>query len=293
MLWTVECYLAKYMIQDGEIIINKPSQNGGKMPKVLLKVYSAFPFDLIRDVVTIDEDKVSVTVNDFFNTKRISSVLLEDISHVDVTSGVFTATVHIVDSTNPRAPIEIYAPNLSVKDAIKVRNLVQGLIAIRKHGVKLDSGNSEYLKEIEKLGTTEDLKFVSELVKMDTKITHYYGDFVRILFITAAIIMLLTLPFYHLLIPFPPTISILAILGIAFLAGSMSPKFFVVAMIESVVSIGLFILFENTALNYFISGANQQFAVINQTLALLFLISIYYSIKTIRGFLIRKKDEQL
>ena len=261
------------------------------MSDVLLKISAIFPFDFFPDSVTIDSDKVNVICRNLFGMQDISSVLVENISHVDVSTGVFTCTLHIIDSSNYRNPIDIVAHNLRHSDALRARKLIQGLITARKHNLNLpDPGSPDYLRECEKLGEESSENTFGSILESQEKIPHYYGDIVRILFFIAGVVMLFSLPFFYSLLAVPVNVSILVILGMAFLAGIISPRHFPVAAVESFISIILFLFFENTAMNYFISGENIIYAILNQILAIIFFIAIYYSIKTVRGFLYRKNN---
>ncbi|OGE17404.1 hypothetical protein A3F00_00955 [Candidatus Daviesbacteria bacterium RIFCSPHIGHO2_12_FULL_37_11] len=260
------------------------------MSNVLLKISAIFPFDLFPDTVTIDSDKVSVICKNIFGMQDISSVLIENISHVDVSTGILTCTLHIIDSSNYRNPIDIIAHNLHHSDALKARKLIQGLIAARKHNIPLPGPNSpEYLSEAEKLGEERNGSILDNILETQEKIPHYYGDIIRILFFIAGIIMLFSLPFFYNLLTVPVSFSTLVILGMVFLAGIISPRHFSVALAESIISIIFFLLFENTAMNYFMLGGYTAYAILNQILAIIFFIAVYYSIKTVRGFLHRKK----
>lgn len=119
---------------------------------------------------------------------------------------------------------------------------------------------------------------------------HYYGDVVRFLFILAAVIMSVALPFLNTNLPVPVIFSILAILCIGALAGFTNPVLKSTAIINSGVStIGL-IVFEYYAVRAYItvSFINLMF-VVNQILALIFLFAFYYSIKTLRAMLLNKQ----
>jgi len=54
-------------------------------------------------------------------------------------TGVFSATLEIVDSSNLRFPITYSIRHLKIKDALLARKLIQGLIAAKREGVDLSS----------------------------------------------------------------------------------------------------------------------------------------------------------
>ncbi len=122
------------------------------------------------------------------------------------------------------------------------------------------------------------------------EIPHYHGDVVRILLIIAGLIMLVSLPFFKDLISMPLILSVVAILAIGLLAGLTNPKVIWVIAFDSIASIVGFLVFEYIALKYF--NEHIFFALVNQILAVIFFIAIYYSTKTLRGFILRQRDNK-
>lgn len=128
--------------------------------------------------------------------------------------------------------------------------------------------------------------------KIEKKISlHYYGDMVRALFMIAAIVMLITLPFVKELLPVPLPISILAILFLGIFAAVTNPIQMWTITANVIVSIVAFLVFE-----YFSIDAFNKFSIesllfwVNQTLSVIFLFAIYYSTKTVRGMFLMKKS---
>lgn len=128
-------------------------------------------------------------------------------------------------------------------------------------------------------------------VKEEKSITrHYYGDVVRFLFIVAAIIMLVTLPFLNRNLPIPLFGSILAILAFGTFAGFTNPVQKNTAIINACVSIVALIIFEYyAAQTYFEFSYGNLMFIVNQILAIIFLFALYYSTKTLRAMLVRRK----
>lgn len=123
-------------------------------------------------------------------------------------------------------------------------------------------------------------------------IMHYYGDVIRRLFLVAGIIILITLPFFSALIPFPVVISAIGVLIIGFVAGMTSPRQSWVIILNLIVSIAGLILFEYYAVGaYYIQPHTQEtnlFFWTNEILALLFFFTLYYSGKTLRGHILNR-----
>src|SRR3989344_4510405 len=125
------------------------------------------------------------------------------------------------------------------------------------------------------------------------KIQHYYGDVVRRLFIVGSFVMLLTLPIFNSLIPVHVFFSILAIIIVSTIAGMMNPIHKTMAVIEFFVSIIALLIFEYFAVEYFVSlGQNHPLFFINQGLAILFFVALYFSSKTLRGILMETSNRR-
>ena len=122
---------------------------------------------------------------------------------------------------------------------------------------------------------------------------HYYGDAVRFLFMLAAIIMLITLPFLSGKLPVSVYVAILVILVIGILAGITNPLQKWISVLNAVISIGALSVFEYYSVKAFIiyQGTTLYF-ITNQVLAFVFLIALYYSIKTLRALYLKEKPQQ-
>src|SRR3990167_5798489 len=103
--------------------------------KVLLKISSTFPFDLFPDSLVIDENKVNVIRREFLGAERAHSILIENITSVTLNSGLFFASIEIVDSTNLRFPITYTLNLLNIKAALRARRLIQGLMEAKRNKV--------------------------------------------------------------------------------------------------------------------------------------------------------------
>lgn len=112
---------------------------------------------------------------------------------------------------------------------------------------------------------------------------HYYGNLVRRLFLAGAIVMLLALPFLNYLLPIPLFCSLLAIIILSVVAGFTSPWRKWAIVMDEVIAIVAVLIFEYYAVNYYVkySAASSLF-LINQLLALDFLIALYFNTKTLR-----------
>ena len=132
--------------------------------------------------------------------------------------------------------------------------------------------------------------FAKELLKKDNETTlHYYGDNVRKLFILGAIIIMLSLPFFSDLLPVPVFVSIASILTLGFAAGLTNPTQMWVVIVNTIISASALVIFEYYAVaNYLSDSIRYVLSLINQILAIVFLIALYYSVKTLRGMFLRR-----
>lgn len=124
---------------------------------------------------------------------------------------------------------------------------------------------------------------------MSTPPRHYYGDIVRKLFLAAGVLMLATLAVFSSLITISLGWSLAAIIALALLSGLESPKHKMVVAINAVASAIGCGFFQYTAVNYYLSASTSMnvdwaFFTVNQILALIFFIALYYSSKTVRAW---------
>lgn len=119
---------------------------------------------------------------------------------------------------------------------------------------------------------------------------HYYGDTIRKYFFAAAFIMLFLMPFFTDYIPTTVRDGLLVILGISIFSGLTNPRLFWVAVIDGIISVlGVFIFGYYSVDSYLRYTAQDPFFWANELLAMMFLASLYFSIKTIRGFLVKNE----
>ena len=113
-------------------------------------------------------------------------------------------------------------------------------------------------------------------------VPHYYGDIVRRLFLIAAVLMLITMPFFKDWIFFPTHISVLAVVILALASGFTAPRQTWVYALDLIVSVIGVLVFGFIAVEK--SGVYPlNFIMDNLVLAVLFLVALYFSAKTIRG----------
>lgn len=113
-------------------------------------------------------------------------------------------------------------------------------------------------------------------------LSHYYGDTVRKLFIVGGIIMLAALPFFNAYLPVPAYISLFAVVIVALVSGFTNPMQRMSAIGDIFVSLIACITFEYYAIQGYGTIPTLLFFV-DQLLAIIFFIALYYSTKSYRG----------
>ncbi len=111
----------------------------------------------------------------------------------------------------------------------------------------------------------------------------YYGRLVRRFFMAGAILMLITLPFINPILPIPLFISLLAITILGIVAGLTSLYAKWSMIVDEVIAALAVIIFEYYAVTYYVEYSwNSSLFLINQLLALNFLIALYFATKNLR-----------
>ncbi len=121
-------------------------------------------------------------------------------------------------------------------------------------------------------------------------IPHYYGDYVRILFLSTAALAFFAIPVWGNMLEFGVIFEILAGLLLVLLAGLTSPQSKGVMMLNILVAaLGAFML-ELTAVSY---QAKSSFILLSvrEAGAILLIIALYFSVKTLRAMIQGKIGE--
>lgn len=120
----------------------------------------------------------------------------------------------------------------------------------------------------------------------DMKPLHYYGDVVRICLIVAAFLMLATALVDRELLSFYLGIGVIGIMVLTVLAGLTSPKMIMVIYAEAIIAAVAFLFFEYAAIAAFreVGTIADATFLLRQATAVTFLLTLYYSTKSIRGF---------
>jgi hypothetical protein len=121
-------------------------------------------------------------------------------------------------------------------------------------------------------------------------VPHYYGDIVRGLFLTAAVIMLIGLPVISGYVHMPVVFSVIGILVLGLSAGLTNPRQVGNAVINSIIAAVGFLVFATYIVSsYRDGGADSKFFVANLMLGFIFIFAVYFSMKTVRGLTVLRQ----
>ncbi len=122
-------------------------------PMTLMKFSSVFPFDILPTSVVLEKTKVTVTKPFFIGSNDIRNILINEISHVEVTTSLWFATMRIISTIPNSQPIVIN--HLWKEDALQAQRIISGLMIGLREEVDLSEVPAADLKRnAERLGHT-------------------------------------------------------------------------------------------------------------------------------------------
>lgn len=121
--------------------------------RVLLRVYTVFPWDLFPSSLVVEETRLTVIHRQLFSS-QIYSVDIKNISNILVDSGILFAQLTIVSDTF--AENQIVINRLWKKDAIFMRRIIEGLrMFVEKDIDTTDYTVKELISKLKELSTTK------------------------------------------------------------------------------------------------------------------------------------------
>src|SRR5690348_14171043 len=106
-----------------------------KPQKPLLVISTVFPFDFFPDTLVIETIKVHLISRHFFASEQIHSFLVKGIADVFVETGPIFATLNILLQMVTRENQQTQIKNLWKHDAVKARDIIQGLIIASRENI--------------------------------------------------------------------------------------------------------------------------------------------------------------
>ncbi len=114
---------------------------------------------------------------------------------------------------------------------------------------------------------------------------HYYGDITRIIFIVIGVVMLLGLPMITQTLNLPVLYPIFGVVILGIASGYTNPKkrgSLLLNVWVATIGLGVFIYISWFIMRAQMSGGGLLF--LNQAIAILFLVALYFSVKSLRGY---------
>lgn len=117
----------------------------------LLSIRQSIPLNPFPNEIIVDINKINIIIRYFFFSKHIHSVYIKDVSDVMVETGLFFATLRIVDVGFTENSIDINY--LKTHEAERARRIIQGLVVAQKNGIDFSLfEDSKLCEKIEHLG---------------------------------------------------------------------------------------------------------------------------------------------
>jgi len=118
-------------------------------------------------------------------------------------------------------------------------------------------------------------------------IPHYYGDYVRQLFLASAVLSFLAIPIWGDLLPFGTLAQVASGLIFVLLAGLTNPYGRIIMICNMLIPLLGVLLLQTAAISYYQSETFALFAV-REAAAIMLLFIFYFSIKTLRAMSLGK-----
>lgn len=131
---------------------NKLERLSDLSSSLLFSCRTVFPFTLFPDTITVDKIKVSVIQKIFFFSGSVQSILIKDIRFVQLSTSILFGTIKIemIGYVENPPPINF----LSKKDAVKLHNIITGLLVTKAENIDLDElSRKNVVKAVKKIGS--------------------------------------------------------------------------------------------------------------------------------------------
>jgi hypothetical protein len=122
-----------------------------------------------------------------------------------------------------------------------------------------------------------------EIQKIYKPVPHYYGDFVRAIFVAGAIFVLVGISGMTEALNLPPVIAIIGVIVLCVAAGFTNPVQFFSLRVNVAISIVFLIFFAYMGWYAHDVGLGGIIELPNRVAAVLFLVATYFSVKSLRG----------
>lgn len=120
---------------------------------------------------------------------------------------------------------------------------------------------------------------------MEPSVPHYYGDIVRRLFVLAAAVMSFSAPFYTSNLRVALPFVVLGAIVLLAIAALMNPHKKIIIIAGAVAAGVGMLIYETWALFDYKTSTWEEF-ILRQILAFVFMSAFYFSMKTLRAFVL-------
>ena len=128
--------------------------------KILFKARTVFPFTFFPHEIVIDENKINFIESKFIGSKYVRNMLIANVADIRVSTTPFFSTLTIMDMSFNRQQ-QIKVPYLWQKDAIKARDIINGLIVAKKEGIDTTKfTDKKLIDDLQKIGNIKGEEFV-------------------------------------------------------------------------------------------------------------------------------------
>lgn len=117
----------------------------------LIRMKTKFPFKLRAHYLIIGRNKLSYIQRYGLKNEKITSINIEDILNVDVYLTSIMGALRLRTRFYSKQPLEV--THLSRKDALRAKQIIQGLIVCREKGIEIDKvPKADLLIQLERIG---------------------------------------------------------------------------------------------------------------------------------------------
>lgn len=119
--------------------------------QVLMRVQAVFPFQLFPDIVVLSREKIEIIYSQFFFSKSVFSILLSELSTIEIDTNPFFATMRFEVQGYEKNPNPV--THLPKQEALKLQSIIIGLMSAKKRGVAVEPIEKNILRDnAEKIG---------------------------------------------------------------------------------------------------------------------------------------------
>ena len=122
--------------------------------RILYRLKGFWPFDFFQDELIICRSEINLVCREFFLSQEVQAVSIEDITDIRLERGPLFATLRIMKMSFVNSELEI--GYLRVGQAIKARQIIQGLMIVRERKIDVSIfSKDELLGKLREIGSSQ------------------------------------------------------------------------------------------------------------------------------------------